>query len=113
MITAAHCAKTLVSAASGGLISIQPYIKLLLPGVVIFFTNIAGRLRVGTGVGALSVVETQAIEEVLKAMNNLFMMFPETDRQSSSSFAKDMLNEVCTHRPSGAWGFAAGPYITA
>lgn len=73
--------KTLVSAASGGLIFLQPHIKLLLPGVVTFFTNIAGRLRVGTGAGILSVAETQATEEVLKALNSLFMAFPETDRQ--------------------------------
>lgn len=88
MITAAHCAKTLISAASGGLISIQPCIKLLFPGMVTFLTNLAGHLHVGTAAGALSVVEAQAIEEVLKALTTLFIAFPETDRRLLSSFVK-------------------------
>lgn len=79
MITAAHCAKTLVSAASGGLISIQPCVKLLFPGMVIFLTNIVGRSRVGTA-GTMSGAESQAIEEVLKALNTLFIGFSEIDR---------------------------------
>ena len=85
-VTAAHCAKTLLSAAAAGNIALQHCVKLLIPGIISYLASVAGRNQQKDG-GAQG--DTQGVEEALKAFAVLFSSFPELSRAFVLATASD------------------------
>lgn len=77
-LTAAHCAKTLVFAATSGNRILNHCIKLLLPGLIEYIASVAAL----TSEQAAQDTQIKGTDEILKAFGSFFTSTPEEFRES-------------------------------
>ncbi|KAF8584408.1 ARM repeat-containing protein [Ramaria rubella] len=75
-LTAAHCAKTLVTAASSGNALLQQCVKLLVPGLITYIASVAALADEFDAQKA----QGPATEEILKAFSTFLSAVPEASR---------------------------------
>lgn len=75
-LTAAHCAKTLVFAATSGNRILNHCIKLLLPGIIEYVASVAAL----TSEQAAQDMQIKGTDEILKAFGSFFTSTPEEFR---------------------------------
>lgn len=75
-LTAAHCSKTLFTAASSGNQLLQQCIKLLVPGMIAYIASVAALVEEPE----TQKVHGPATEEVLKAFSTFLSSVPEASR---------------------------------
>ncbi|KAI9509814.1 clathrin-coated vesicle protein [Russula earlei] len=71
--TAAHCAKTLITASASGSVMLRQCIRMLLPGMVEYVAKVAGMTA---DEGAVQS-HLPALGEIIKAFGTLFVNIPE------------------------------------
>lgn len=76
-LTAAHCAKTLITASTAGNGLLRHCAKLLLPGMIEYIAKIAPLINDGTNEETKAAA---AIGEVWKAFSAFFTSVPEEQR---------------------------------
>jgi HEAT repeat-containing protein 5 len=74
-LTAAHCAKTLISASASGSVMLRQCIRMLLPGMVEYIANVAGMAA------DEAALHLPAVGEIIKAFGALFNNIAEDMRQ--------------------------------
>ncbi|KAH9047353.1 hypothetical protein EDB84DRAFT_482223 [Lactarius hengduanensis] len=72
-LTAAHCAKTLITASASGSVMLRQCTKTLLPGMVEYVAKVAGM----AGEEAALQSHLPAVGEIIKAFGTLFTTIPE------------------------------------
>ena len=77
-LTAAHCAKTLITASASGSVMLRQCAKTLLPGMVEYVAKVAGM----AGEEAALQSHLPAVGEIIKAFGTLFTTIPEDLRES-------------------------------
>jgi len=77
-LTAAHCAKTLITASASGSVMLRQCTKTLLPGMVEYVAKVAGM----AGEEAALQSHLPAVGEIIKAFGTLFTTIPEDLRES-------------------------------
>jgi len=75
--TAAHCAKTLVTASASGSVMLRQCIRMLLPGMVEYVAKVAGMVADETVVQS----HLPAVGEIIKAFDTLFTNIAEGLRE--------------------------------
>lgn len=75
--TAAHCAKTLVTASASGSIMLRYCIRMLLPGMVEYVAKVAGMVTDESAVQS----HLPAVGEIIKAFGTLFTNIAEELRE--------------------------------
>jgi hypothetical protein len=75
--TAAHCAKTLITASASGSVMLRQCIRMLLPGMVEYVAKIAGLVADETAVQS----HLPAVGEIIKAFGILFTNIAEGLRE--------------------------------
>ncbi|KAF8523823.1 ARM repeat-containing protein [Gautieria morchelliformis] len=75
-LTAAHCAKTIFTAASAGSQLLQQCIKLLVPGMITYVASVAALVDEPEA----QRIHGPAIEEILKAFSTFLWAVPEISR---------------------------------
>ena len=75
--TAAHCAKTLITASASGSVMLRQCIRLLLPGMVEYVAKVAGMAADETAVQS----HLPAVGEIIKAFGTLFSNIAEDLRE--------------------------------
>jgi HEAT repeat-containing protein 5 len=76
-LTAAHCAKTLITASASGSVMLRQCIRMLLPGMVEYIANVA---EMAADEAALQS-HLPAVGEIVKAFGTLFNNIAEDMRQ--------------------------------
>jgi hypothetical protein len=76
-LTAAHCAKTIVTAASSGNALLQQCVKLLIPGMITYVASVAALAEEPD----VQKVHAPATEEILKALSTFLPTVPEVSRK--------------------------------
>jgi HEAT repeat-containing protein 5 len=76
-LTAAHCAKTLITASASGSVMLRQCIRMLLPGMVEYIATIGGM----AADEAASQSHLPAVGEIIKAFGSLFNNIAEDMRQ--------------------------------
>lgn len=72
-LTAAHCAKTLITASASGSVMLRQCTKTLLPGMVEYVAKVAGMAGEETALQS----HLPAVGEIIKAFGTLFTTIPE------------------------------------
>lgn len=75
--TAAHCAKTLITASASGSVVLRQCIRLLLPGMVEYVAKVAGMAADEAAVQS----HLPAVGEIIKAFGTLFSNIAEGLRE--------------------------------
>ena len=75
--TAAHCAKTLITASASGSVMLRQCIKMLLPGMVQYVAKVAGMEADEAAVQS----HFPAVGEIIKAFGTLFANIAEDLRE--------------------------------
>jgi hypothetical protein len=75
--TAAHCAKTLITASASGSVMLRQCIKMLLPGMVEYVAKVAGMEADEAAVQS----HLPAVGEIIKAFGTLFANIAEDLRE--------------------------------
>ncbi|KIJ41885.1 hypothetical protein M422DRAFT_60390 [Sphaerobolus stellatus SS14] len=75
-LTATHCAKTLITAASTGNVLLQHCVRLLVPGMIIYIASVAALADEPD----TQKLHAPATEEILKAFSTLVPTLPEASR---------------------------------
>jgi hypothetical protein len=75
--TAAHCAKTLITASASGSVMLRQCIKMLLPGMVQYVAKVAGMEADEAAVQS----HLPAVGEIIKAFGTLFANIAEDLRE--------------------------------
>ena len=75
--TAAHCAKTLITASASGSVMLRQCIRMLLPGMVEYVAKVAGM----EGDEAAVQSHLPAVGEIIKAFGTLFANIAEELRE--------------------------------
>jgi HEAT repeat-containing protein 5 len=76
--TAAHCAKTLITASASGSVVLRQCIRMLLPGMVEYVAKVAGMEADDVAVQS----HLPAVGETIKAFGTLFANIAEDLRES-------------------------------
>ena len=76
-LTAAHCAKTLITASASGSVMLRQCTRMLLPGMVEYIASVAGM----AADEAASQSHLPAVGEIIKAFGSLFSNIAEDMRQ--------------------------------
>lgn len=75
--TAAHCAKTLITASASGSVMLRQCIRMLLPGMVEYVAKVAGMVADEAAVQS----HLPAVGEIVKAFGTLFTNIAEGLRE--------------------------------
>jgi hypothetical protein len=75
--TAAHCAKTLITASASGSVVLRQCIRMLLPGMVEYVAKVAGMEADEAAVQS----HLPAVGEIIKAFGTLFASIAEDLRE--------------------------------
>jgi HEAT repeat-containing protein 5 len=75
--TAAHCAKTLITASASGSVMLRQCIRMLLPGMVEYVAKVAGMVADEVAVES----HLPAVGEIIKAFGTLFTNIAEGLRE--------------------------------
>ncbi|KAG9047376.1 hypothetical protein FS837_002429 [Tulasnella sp. UAMH 9824] len=79
-VTAAHCAKTIMIAATAGNTLLGHCVKLLIPGMIHYIASLASSVEENAEGGAQNATQIQGIDEVLKAFVAFFNSVPDEHR---------------------------------
>lgn len=75
--TAAHCAKTLITASASGSVMLRQCVRMLLPGMVEYVAKVAGMEADEAAVQS----HMPAVGEIIKAFGTLFTNIAEDLRE--------------------------------
>jgi hypothetical protein len=75
--TAAHCAKTLITASASGSVMLRQCIRMLLPGMIEYVAKVAGMVADEVAVES----HLPAVGEIIKAFGTLFTNIAEGLRE--------------------------------